>query len=91
VRITKLQLAPAQLERKNKGYIPLSLSEEAALEQELKAKIQNNDGTTENNQPLESLASTGHDINDDINEISDAESEAELANTRPSDVALKLT
>ena len=89
IRITKLQLAPAQLERKNKGYVPLSLSEEAALEQELKAQIQNNDGTTENNQPLESMASTGHDINDDINEISDAESAAELENTRPNDIVFK--
>lgn len=87
VRITKLQLAPAQLERKNKGYVPLSLSEEAALEQELKAKIQNNDGTTENSQLLESMVSTDHDINDDINEISDAESAKELENTRPSDIA----
>jgi type IV conjugative transfer system coupling protein TraD len=85
VRITKLQLAPAQLERKNKGYIPLSLSEEAALEQELKAQIQNNDVSTANNQPLESMASTGHDIN----EISDAESEAELENTQPSDIVFK--
>jgi len=69
----------------------LSLSEEAALEQELKAQIQNNDVSTANNQPLESMASTGHDINDDINEISDTESEAELENTQPSDIALKLT
>lgn len=65
----------------------MSLSEEATLEQELKAKIQNNDGTTENNQPLESMANTGHDIN----EISDAESEAELENTRPSNIVFKLT
>jgi len=89
VRLTKLSLAPAQLERKNKGYIPLSLSEEAALEQELKANIQNNDGDTANNQPLESMASTGHDINDDINEISEAESEVELENTKPSDIVFK--
>lgn len=89
VRITKLQLAPAQVERKNKGYIPLSLSEEAALDQSLKEKIPSHDGTTENNQPLESMASTGQDINDDINEISDAESATELENTRPSDIALK--
>ena len=89
MRITKLQLAPVQLERKNKGYVPLSLSEEAALEQELKANIQNNDGTTENDQPLESMASTDHDINDDINEISDAESEVELENTKHSDIVFK--
>lgn len=87
VRITKLQLAPAQLERKNKGYVPLSLSEEAALEQVLKAQIQNNDETTANNQPLESMANTGHDVNDDLNEISDAEEVAELENTRPSGIA----
>ena len=63
----------------------MSLSEEAALEQELKAQIQNNDVSTANNQPLESMASTGHDIN----EISDAESEAELENTQPSDIVFK--
>lgn len=86
IRITKLQLAPAQVERKNKGYIPLSLSEEAALERELRDRVQSNNDTTENTQ-LGSMASTGHDIN----EISDAESETELEHTQPSDMALKLT
>ncbi|EER20774.1 MULTISPECIES: type IV secretion system DNA-binding domain-containing protein [spotted fever group] len=90
IRITKLQLSPAQVEHKNKGYVPLSLSEEAALEQALKEKVQSHDVDTDNTQ-LGSMASTGHDINDDINEISDAESEAELEHTQPSDIALKLT
>jgi hypothetical protein len=89
VRITKLQLAPAQLERKNKGYVPLSLSEEAALEQTLKERVQSHDETTENNQPLESMANTGHDVNDDLNEISDAESSEELENMRPGNIVFK--
>lgn len=86
IRITKLQLAPAQVERKHKGYIPWSLSEEAALEQALKEKVQSHDSDTENTQ-LGSMTSTDHDIN----EISDAESEVELKNTQPSDRTLKLT
>ncbi|BBJ32487.1 conjugal transfer protein TraD (plasmid) [Rickettsia asiatica] len=90
IRITKLQLTPAQVERKNKGYIPLSLSEEAALEQALKEKVPSHDSDTENT-PLGSMASTDHDINDDINEISDAESEAELEDTRPRKIVFKLT
>jgi len=65
------------------------LSEEAALEQELKEKVQSHDETTENDQQLGSMAGTGHDINDDINEISDAEEAAELKNTRPSDIVFK--
>lgn len=44
VRITKLQLSPTKVARNNKGYVPLSLSEEAALEKELKERIQSNDG-----------------------------------------------
>nr|WP_241773625.1 type IV secretion system DNA-binding domain-containing protein [Rickettsia asembonensis] len=43
VRITKLQLSPAKVVCINKGYIPLDLPKEAALEQELKNKILSND------------------------------------------------
>ncbi|WP_233419035.1 hypothetical protein [Rickettsia tamurae] len=68
----------------------MSLSEEAALEQALKEKVPSHDSDTENT-PLGSMASTDHDINDDINEISDAESEAELEDTRPRKIVFKLT
>ncbi|HJD66820.1 MAG TPA: conjugative transfer protein TraD, partial [Rickettsia endosymbiont of Bembidion nr. Transversale] len=75
------------VERKNKGYVPLSLSEEAALEKELKEKVQSHGETTENDEQLSSMKDTDHDIN----ETSDAELEAELENTQPSDKTLKLT
>lgn len=64
----------------------MSLSEEAALEKELKEKVQSYDETAENDQPLESMAGMGHDINDDINEISDAEA----GDTRPRKIIFKL-
>lgn len=71
VRITKLQLTPAQVERKHKGYVPLSLSDEAALEQALKEKVQSHDETTENDQQLGSMAGTGHDINESVTKAQD--------------------
>jgi hypothetical protein len=35
------------------------------------------------------MASTGHDIHDDINDISDAEAETELENMRPGNIVFK--
>lgn len=86
IRITKLQLAPSKVERKNKGYVPLLWSKEVAMEQELKEKVQSNADATENTQ-LGSMESEGYDIN----EISEEEYAKELENTQPREMALKLT
>lgn len=84
IRITKLQLSPANVARINKGYVSLDLPEETELEKELKNKILSNDQAAENTQ-LGSMASTGHDIN----EISDEEYAKELEEARPSKITLQ--
>jgi type IV conjugative transfer system coupling protein TraD len=69
IRITKLQLDPANVPCKNKGYIPLDSQQKTEVEEEEKSNTQSTENTH-----LEPIASTFNDIY----EISEEEYEQEL-------------